>query len=219
MKTLSERQQRILSFIRDFLEEKGYPPTIRDILRACRISSTSVVDYNLDILEREDYIRRDPEVSRGIELQDRRRLRERLVPVPVIGRIAAGEPMPVPAPDNWSILAAAEVVELSQELTRGQEKVYALRVKGTSLVDALIDDGDIVLMQYVTAAENGELVAVWLKAEGEVTLKRFYREPGRVRLQPANSQMQPIYAEPANVEVQGKVIAVIRQLAGQVFTG
>ncbi|GAJ22066.1 unnamed protein product, partial [marine sediment metagenome] len=137
---------------------------------ACQISSTSVVDYNLDVLEREGYIRRDAEVSRGIELQDRRRRRERLVPVPVIGRIAAGEPIPVPAPDNWSMLAAAEVVELSQELTRGQEKVYALRVKGTSLVDALIDDGDIVLMQYVTAAENGELVAVWLKAEGEVTL-------------------------------------------------
>ena len=212
MRTLSDRQQRILSFIHDFLEEKGYPPTIRDILKACQISSTSVVDYNLDVLEREGYIRRDPEVSRGIELQDRRRRRERLVPVPVIGRIAAGEPIPVPAPDNWSMLAAAEVVELSQELTRGQEKVYALRVKGTSLVDALIDDGDIVLMQYVTAAENGDLVAVWLKAEGEVTLKRFYREPGRIRLQPANSQMQPIYAEPANVEVQGKVIAVVRQL-------
>lgn len=212
MKTLSDRQQRILSFIRDFLEEKDYPPTIRDILKACQISSTSVVDYNLDVLKREGYIRRDAEVSRGIELQDRRRRRERLVPVPVIGRIAAGEPIPVPAPDNWSMLAAAEVVELSQELTRGQEKVYALRVKGTSLVDALIDDGDIVLMQYVTAAENGELVAVWLKAEGEVTLKRFYREPGRIRLQPANSQMQPIYAEPANVEVQGKVIAVVRQL-------
>lgn len=212
MKTLSDRQQRILSFIHDFLEEKDYPPTIRDILKACQISSTSVVDYNLDVLEREGYIRRDAEVSRGIELQDRRRRRERLVPVPVIGRIAAGEPIPVPAPDNWSMLAAAEVVELSQELTRGQEKVYALRVKGTSLVDALIDDGDIVLMQYVTAAENGELVAVWLKAEGEVTLKRFYREPGRIRLQPANSQMQPIYAEPANVEVQGKVIAVVRQL-------
>jgi len=212
MRTLSDRQQRILSFIHDFLEEKGYPPTIRDILKACQISSTSVVDYNLDVLEREGYIRRDPEVSRGIELQDRRRRRERLVPVPVIGRIAAGEPIPVPAPDNWNILAAAEVVELSQELTRGQEKVYALRVKGTSLVDALIDDGDIVLLQYVTAAENGDLVAVWLKAEGEVTLKRFYREPGRIRLQPANSQMQPIYAEPANVEVQGKVIAVVRQL-------
>jgi len=212
MRTLSDRQQRILSFIHDFLEEKGYPPTIRDILKACQISSTSVVDYNLDVLEREGHIRRDAEVSRGIELQDRRRRRERLVPVPVIGRIAAGEPIPVPAPDNWNILAAAEVVELSQELTRGQEKVYALRVKGTSLVDALIDDGDIVLMQYVTAAENGDLVAVWLKAEGEVTLKRFYREPGRIRLQPANSQMQPIYAEPANVEVQGKVIAVVRQL-------
>lgn len=213
MRTLSDRQQRILSFIHDFLEEKGYPPTIRDILKACQISSTSVVDYNLDVLEREGYIRRDPEVSRGIELQDRRRRRERLVPVPVIGSIAAGEPIPVPAPDNWSTLAAAEVLELSRDLTRGQEKVYALRVRGASLVDALIDDGDIVLMQYVTAAENGDLVAIWLKAEGEVTLKRFYREPGRIRLQPANSQMQPIYADPTNVEVQGRVIAVIRQLA------
>jgi len=86
-------------------------------------------------------------------------------------------------------------------------------VKGSSMVDALINDGDIVLMQYVNVVENGEMAAIWLKAEKEVTLKKFYSEPGRIRLQPANSQMQPIYAKPDNVEIQGRVIAVVRQLA------
>ncbi len=97
-------------------------------------------------------------------------------------------------------------------MTRGREGVYALKVRGSSMVDALINDGDMVLMQYVNVVENGEMAAVWLKAEGEITLKRFYAEPGRIRLQPANNQMAPIYAEPDNVEIQGRVIAVIRQL-------
>ena len=97
-------------------------------------------------------------------------------------------------------------------MTRGKEEVYALKVKGSSMVDALISDGDIILMQYVNVVENGEMAAIWFKAEKEVTLKRFYAESGRIRLQPANSQMQPIYAEPDNVEIQGRVIAVIRQL-------
>ncbi|MBA7634823.1 LexA repressor [subsurface metagenome] len=97
-------------------------------------------------------------------------------------------------------------------MTQGRDGVYALRVQGSSMVDALINDGDIILMQYVNVVENGEMAAIWLKAEKEATLKKFYAEPGRVRLQPANSQMEPIYAEPDNVEIQGRVIAVIRQL-------
>ncbi len=97
-------------------------------------------------------------------------------------------------------------------MTRGREGVYALKVRGSSMVDALISDGDMVLMQYVNVVENGEMAAVWLKAEGETTLKKVYAEPGRIRLQPANSQMAPMYAEPDNVEIQGRVIAVIRQL-------
>jgi repressor LexA len=182
---------------------------VRDIVKGCGISSTSVVDYNLNILEREGYIRRGREISRGIELVDSNR--RRLVRVPVIGRIAAGEPIPVPSAETWNNVAAAETIDLTEGLTRGKREVYALRVKGTSMVDALINDGDIVLMEYTNTAENGELVAVWLKGEREATLKKFYRERDRVRLQPANTEMKPVYAEPENVEIQGKVIAVIRQ--------
>ncbi len=212
-KTLSSKQQHIIDFIRRFWEETGYPPTIRDIVNGCGISSTSVVDYNLNILEKEGYIRRHHEVSRGIELLGRSSERGNLLQVPIIGHIAAGEPIPVPTPETWDITASSETLEVTEDLTRGREGVYALRVKGSSMVDALINDGDIVLMQYVNTVENGETAAIWLKAEKEATLKKFYAEPDRIRLQPANTEMQPIYAEPGNVEIQGRVIAVIRHLA------
>jgi len=210
MKTLSTKQKQILAFLRRFREDKDYPPTIRDILKACGISSTSVVDYNLKILEKEGYIRRDREVSRGIELLDRS-LR-RMMHVPILGYIAAGEPIPVPSSDTWE-MEPLDTVEVSSELVKGRSDVYALRVKGNSMVDALISDGDIVLMQQAATADNGEMVAAWLKSEGETTLKKLYRERERIRLQPANAQMKPIYANPKNVEVQGRVIGVIRQLA------
>ncbi len=212
MKALSSKQQRIIDFIRSFKADRGYPPTVRDIVSGCGISSTSVVAYNLDILKNEGYIRRHREVSRGIELLARSPALGDLLPVPVIGYIAAGEPIPVPTADVWDVTASSDTLEVPKNLTRGKEEVYALKVKGSSMVDALINDGDIVLMQYVNVVENGEMAAVWLKAEKEATLKEVYVEPGRIRLQPANSQMQPIYAEPDNVEIQGKVIAVIRQL-------
>jgi repressor LexA len=220
VKILSPKQQHIIDFIGRFALEKSYPPTVRDIVSGCRISSTSVVDYNLDILEREGYIRRHPGISRGIELvySD---LSERVtqsatsghsLKIPLIGQIAAGEPIPVPHPDIWDIVTPSETLEVTEDLTRGRQRVYALKVKGTSMIDALINDGDIVLMQYVNVVENGEMAAVWLKAEKEVTLKKVYRDRGRIRLQPANSQMKPIYVDPDNVEIQGKVIGVIRQL-------
>jgi len=213
MKILSSKQQHIIGFIRNFLVEQGYPPSIRDILGGCGISSTSVVNYNLAVLEREGYIRRHRSVSRGIELIDRSSDLGYCLQVPIIGQIAAGEPIPVPSPDTWDVTASAETLEVSRDSIRGREGIYALRVKGWSMVDALINDGDIILMQYMNAVENGEMAAIWLKAEKEATLKKFYGEPGRIRLQPANSQMQPIYAEPDNVQIQGKVIAVIRQLS------
>ncbi|MBI3931378.1 MAG: repressor LexA [Chloroflexi bacterium] len=213
MKTLSARSQQIIDFTHHFWAERGYPPTVRDIVSGCRISSTSVVDYNLDILERAGYIRRHSGISRGIELLTRSPLAGNSSQVPVIGQIAAGEPIPVPTPDTWDVTAAAEILDISEDLTRGREGIYALKVKGSSMVDALINDGDIVLMQYVNVVENGEMAAIWLKAEKEATLKKVYREPGRIRLQPANRRMKPIYAEPDNVEIQGRVIAVIRQLA------
>jgi len=212
MKTLSSKQQHIIDFLRRFLTDRQYPPTIRDIVVGCGLSSTSVVNYNLKILEREGYIRRQPEISRGIVVPPQSPAAGRRLLVPVIGQIAAGEPIPVPTPDTWDVTASAETLEVTADLTRGREGVYALRVRGSSMVDALINDGDIVLMQYVNVVENGEMAAVWLKVEREATLKKFYAESGRIRLQPANSQMQPIYVEPGNVEIQGRVIAVIRQL-------
>jgi repressor LexA len=172
-----------------------------------------IFDYNLNILEREGYIRRHAEVSRGITLVDRKSGMESSVSVPVIGLIAAGTPIPVPTPDTWSVTAGSETMEVPRELARNKEDIYALRVKGMSMVDALINDGDVVLMQYVNAVENGEMAAVWLKSEKEATLKKVYVEPDRVRLQPANQEMSPIYAAPDNVEIQGRVIAVVRQLA------
>ena len=208
MKTLSARQSRIIDFLREFIEEKSYPPSIRDIQSGCNISSTSVVEYNLRILEREGHIRRDREVSRGIELSARNR---GMVRVPVIGYIAAGEPIPVPSADTWS-LEALESLELTQDLTSGRDGVYALKVKGTSMIDALIGDGDLVLLEQAATAENGEMVAVWLKREKEATLKRFYLESGRIRLQPANEEMAPIYVNPDDVEIQGRVIGVVRKL-------
>jgi repressor LexA len=213
VEALSPRQQKITDFIYRFWEDKGYPPTIRDIVAGCGISSTSVVDYNLNILEKQGYIRRHREVSRGIELVSRPLAPGARLQVPIIGQIAAGEPIPVPTADTWDVTAASETLEVTKDLTRGREGVYALKVRGSSMVDALVNDGDLVLMEYVSSVENGEMAAIWLKAEKEATLKKFYAEPGRVRLQPANSQMEPMFVDPGNVEIQGRVIAVIRQLA------
>lgn len=209
-KDLSPKQQSILRFLRQFIEEHDYPPSIRQIQDGCRISSTSVVDYNLKKLEGSGYIRRDREVSRAIELLERGGRRPRTMAVPIIGRIAAGQPIPVPTADTWSNLDYAESIEVTRDMVGGRSNVYGLRVKGTSMIDALVNDGDIVLMETANTADNGDMVAVWLKREQEATLKRFYQEGGRIRLQPANEAMAPIYTDPANVEVQGKVLGAIR---------
>ncbi len=202
MKELSPKQQKILDFLRRFIREKNYPPSIRDIQEECGISSTSVVDYNLKALERMGYIHRDREVSRAIELLDGSGRRPRTLSVPLVGQIAAGQPIPVPEDS----VDYSETVEVTEEMTRGKESVYALRVKGTSMIDALVNDGDIIIMEQASSAESGEMVAVWLKREQEATLKKFYREADRVRLQPANETMAPIYTDADNLEIQGKVL-------------
>jgi repressor LexA len=209
VKSLSPKQERIINFVTEFLHDKGYPPTIRDIAAGCGISSTSVVAYNLDKLEQAGYIRRYSDISRGIQFLTPQQKGRKLVYIPIVGVIAAGEP--IPGPDAGTTITN-EGVEVSQELVRSKQDIYALRVKGNSMLDALIGDGDIVLMDYVGSAENGDMVAVWLKEEQEVTLKRFFAEPNRIRLQPANSQMKPIYTTPDNVEIQGRVVAVIRRM-------
>lgn len=210
MNKLSERQQHILSYIERFMEEREYPPTVRDIQQGCQVSSTSVVDYNLRVLERKGYLERDREVSRGIKLPSKQRLAIGGRAVPLLGQIAAGEPIPVPTPDAWE--NPSEAVDVPADMLGTKESVFALRVRGTSMIDALIDDDDIVLMEATPSAEDGEMVAVWLKAEQEVTLKRIYREGGRLRLQPANPLMSPIYTPTTNAEVQGRVVGVLRQV-------
>jgi repressor LexA len=206
---LSQKQQLILDFLRSFLDEHDYPPSIRDIQQGCDISSTSVVDYNLKRLEEKGLIRRDREVSRAIELLDAGGRRSRTVRVPVLGKIAAGSPIPMP-PETLAPDAYDDAVELTEAQTRGKANVFALRVEGSSMIDALINDGDVVVLEPTHSCEDGDMVAVWLKDENETTLKQFFHEGERIRLQPMNSTMQPIYTHPGNVEVQGKVVTSIR---------
>lgn len=210
MARISQRRQQILSFIREFIERKGYPPTVRDILHSCHISSPAVVQHHLKVLENEGHISREPGIRRSITLASRP---GQAIKVPLLGYIAAGQPIPVPQPDAWHE-EPVETLELPGDMASARGNVYALKVKGISMIDALIDDGDIVIMQATNTVDSGETAAVWLQAEQEVTLKKVYRERGRVRLQPANSQMGPMYHDPENVEVQGKVIGVIRRLTG-----
>jgi repressor LexA len=211
MKDLSRRQRAILEFIEEFLVDNDYPPTIRDIQRELGISSTSVVDYNLKVLEGRNYIRRNKNISRGIEVVGRSLGRHNIVAIPVIGQIAAGLPIPVPGDLEGS--DSVETIELSGDLVPdGGRDLFALRVKGHSMVDALINDGDIVLLRRQETCENGETVAVWLREQKETTLKRLYFEGERVRLQPANVTMDPIFTQPDNVEIQGKLVTVVRSI-------
>ena len=211
---LSPKRQRILDFIRDFLRENGLPPTVRDIQKACAMSSTSVVDYNLRVLQREGYLRRKPDVARGIELLDNAGQPVSTAPrVQIIGAIAAGLPLPVFSTEEVPSSEEFDNVEVSPDLPRRHGKLFALAVQGTSMIDALIDDGDVVIIKPGPEAANGEMVVAWLKQEEEATLKKFYLEGDQVRLQPANSQMDPIYSPADNVEVRGKVVSVMRKFA------
>ena len=211
MKKLSARQERILRFIANFLEEQGYPPSVRDIQHGCDISSTSVVDYNLNILQREEYIRRSPEIARSLELLRGGKTDARTTEIPVLAHIAAGQPLPDLSPTAGHT-DPLEIVEVATNILNGESGAYALRVSGSSMVDALIMDGDIVIVKPSDTVKNGDTVVAWLKEENEATLKRFYDEGDHIRLQPANSQMKPIYVAPDNLDIMGKVITVVRDL-------
>jgi len=215
---LSPRQQQMLDFIRKYIQERGYPPSIREIGEAAHTSSTSVVSYNLNILQSKGYIERGRDISRGVRLLDKAvaleepQAEDPILRVPILGRIVASAPVPIPD-DTLPPLNVDESIALTRDILQEKGPVYALQVKGDSMIDALINDGDIVIMKPHAEIHNGDLIAAWLKAEKETTLKRFFREgKNKVRLQPANPRMDPIYVHPANLEIQGKVIAVIRQV-------
>lgn len=210
---LSPRQASILEYISDHLDEKGYPPTIREIGQVCNISSTSVVNYNLNKLEREGYLVRDRKVSRGLTLVSDDEKDAEVVDVPLMGRIVASEPVPIPGSD-FAVFGEDEAIQVTKDMVKQHgNDLFALQVQGDSMIDAMIDDGDIVIMKPHMNAKNGDMVAVWLTDKEETTLKYLYDEGERVRLQPANPNMAPIYVDdPSTVEVQGRVVAVIRHM-------
>ncbi|MPZ14788.1 MAG: transcriptional repressor LexA [Chloroflexi bacterium] len=197
----------MLHFIRQYLGEHGRPPTVREIGLAVGISSTSVVDYNLRGLERDGHLRRAKELSRGIELSDRGRGASPGPSIPVLGFIAAGEPIE-------AISDPSDTVEVPQRFV--EEGCFALRVKGRSMIDDHIDDGDVVIVKPQDSADDGEIVVALLtngpSNEGEATLKRIYRNGNRVRLQPANAEMEPIHVDAKDLRVQGKLVSVIRSI-------
>lgn len=221
---LSQRQQSILRYIWEYWQESRRPPTIREIGSAVKISSTSVVNYNLNRLEEKGYLEREAEVSRGLKLTEKAlalydAARESLgqladlVRVPLKGDIVAGEPV-LSGNEDFATYDEEDAIEVSGALLpRKVEGLFALRVRGNSMIDAMVNDNDIVIMQHTREASNGDMVAVWLPEDGEMTLKYFFREGDQVRLQPANPTMDPIYVHPANVEVQGRVMMVMRQTA------
>ena len=211
-KKLSERQSKILEFIKQFMRDHQFPPTVRDIQAGCEISSTSVVDYNLHILQRHGYLRRLPEVSRGIELLgEHAAARSNTATIPIYGNIAAGEPLHTPSVAS-RYNDEFESFDVPLSMVSGKDNAYGLRVKGDSMIDAFIADGDLVIMQPIDTPNTGDMVAAELSDRDEVTLKRFFLEGSTVRLQPENATMDPIRIPAEQVKVRGRVIGVIRSL-------
>jgi repressor LexA len=211
---LSNRQKEILNYIEDFVQDQGYPPAIRQIQEKLNISSTSVVAYNLKALEGKGLLKRQGKVSRGITIPQTTPVRvnvREFTQVPLLGVITAGQPLPDPEDTSSE---SAEMIEVPPDVAPAEKlkDVYALRVRGHSMIDALIDDGDIVLLRKQETAENGQMVAARLQDENSVTLKKFYKDGSRVRLQPANVTMDPIYTEASNVRIEGRVVGVLRQM-------
>ncbi len=227
---LSERHKRIMEFLTQFQDENGYPPTIREIGDSIGVKSTSLVDYYLDQLREVGFIDRDKRISRSIRVLKRfdrtgiganaalrpvNAVLNDLISIPLVGRIFASQPVPLPEVDG-SYYDSESTVEIARSLLPSRERadqLFALEVQGDSMIDAMINEGDIVIMKRAQDASNGEMVAVWLDDKKETTLKYFYRENGKIRLQPANPTMKPIYVDnPAHLQIQGKVIMVVRQL-------
>ena len=165
---LSDKQRKIIEFIGEFIRRHAYPPSVREVLKGGGISSTSVVAYNLNLLERQGYIARDKEISRGIRLLkgvDGQPVTtpdtawQATIRIPVLGRIAAGKPIPIPSSDFS--LTGNRVIELTRDIIREQEGLYALEVRGNSMVDALVNDRDIVVLKHQKDANNGEMTVTW----------------------------------------------------------
>lgn len=229
---LSERHRKIMEYLTKFQNSNGYSPSIRQIGDSINVKSTSLVDYYLNQLQQMGFIDREDRISRSIRvvnpISDNASLKEKvteavqnvaatlsdLVSIPLAGRIVASAPIPMPASD-LPYFDSESSVDIARSLlpTRETNDLFALEVSGDSMVDAMINDGDIVIMKQAKSANNGEMVAVWLDDKDETTLKYFYKETNRIRLQPANPNMGPIYVDnPKSLRIMGKVVMVIRQV-------
>ncbi len=229
---LSERHLKIMEFLSRFQDDNGYSPSIRQIGDSINVKSTSLIDYYLNQLQEMGYIEREGRISRSIRvIKSASPLGEfsnkiantvrnaadtlaNMVSIPLAGRIVASAPIPMPASD-LNYYDAESSVDIARSLlpTRDVSDLFALEVDGDSMIDAMVNDGDIVVMKKAVSANNGEMVAVWLDDKDETTLKYFYKETNRIRLQPANPNMSPIYIDdPKSLRIMGKVVLVIRQV-------
>ena len=216
LQSLTDREQKVLKVLEALQNEQGYPPSFRQIGEMAGIKSTSHISYCLDRLQKKGFIERDANKSRSIRILKKNTPRPTSSAhlarrVPMLGRIQAGMPVPTPSSD-FALYDDESALELSENfLPKTTGPVYALEVRGNSMRDAQIMDGDIVIMQSTEQIKNGDMVAAWIRPDGETTLKHYFLENGRVRLQPANPDFQPIYVDPKNVDIQGLVVLVIRQ--------
>jgi repressor LexA len=209
-----EMSDRIYRVVKAYMEQYGYAPSIREIARQLDCNSTSYIKYYLDKLQEKGLIERGVRKSRSIRIKGTQAApvrQARGTSIPLLGRIQAGAPIHVPDSDLARFDEESGIELAEWMLPKKHDGLFALEVQGDSMQDAMISDGDIVILQKVGQPSNGMLVAAWLKAESETTLKKYYLENGQVRLQPANPAYQPIHADPQNVEVQGQVILVIRK--------
>lgn len=230
---LGERPRKILEFLVSYQEKHGYPPSIREIGNHINVESTSLVDYYLNQLQEAGFIERSGRISRSIRVLRTldgqlpfkqtldavrttvERATHELLSIPLIGRIGASYPIPMPESDV-PYFDSMSTVEIAQSLLPREKhsELFALEVEGDSMIDAMVNDGDIVILKRAEFANNGDMVAVWLTRDNETTLKYYYNERnGFVRLQPANRTMQPIIRPEKEVQVRGKVVLVLRQYA------
>ena len=196
MKNLTKRQQEILNYIKEFFQENGIAPSFREIGQHFGLSSTATVSEHIDTLREKGYLTSESHLARSISLTEDP-LKE-AVSIPLMGAIAAGQPI--------EAIQTQETIDIPQDMAN--KNTFALRVRGNSMIEDSIVDGDYVIIEATSNIKDGDIV-VALVNDGEVTLKRFYKEAGGVRLQPANSTMQPIFVQ--NVSIQGKVKGVIRR--------
>lgn len=224
---LTEQQEKILRYIQRYTDKHDRPPSYREIESAIGVNSPSVVSYHVGNLEAMELLTRDRQIARGLRLTDNAlaflgKVRDIVEQATgaftfrIAGDIGASIPVELGNGDFATYDEDETITVDAGLLPKKKDKLFALRVRGNSMIDALVRDRDIVILERVTTARNGEMVAAWLKLEQEMTLKHYFMEGDTVRLQPANPNISPIFSPASNVDVQARVVSVFRPDAGQI---